>query len=178
MITTTTTTTTTTRGHQSPVYSSPVEGPVEEEEDPHSDEEEEVESELEEEEEEKAKPLPRGGSSSRRPKHSKDSLKRRTAKHLDEHSAVIRPSDTTFDCRRSKRNRVRPVNYWAEERPLYRKSITKDGNCVSTLVGVSSVRRIEPTQDWSAAATTPPSWMVNDQQYMVIVSEEQAKRKR
>ncbi|KAH9395692.1 hypothetical protein TYRP_020429 [Tyrophagus putrescentiae] len=116
--------------------------------DSHSEEEEEQEeeSELEEEEEEEAKPLPRGGSSSRRPKHSKDSLKRRIAKHLDEHSAVIRPSDTTFDCRRSKRNRVRPVNYWAGERPLYQKSITKDGNCVSTLVGVSSVRRIEPTR--------------------------------
>ncbi len=162
-------------GYQSPVYSSPVEDPVEEEEeeeheeeeeeedhhdhhrpmspasasshsDSHSDEEQEEESELEEEEEEEAKPLPRGGSSSRRPKHSKDSLKRRIAKHLDEHSAVIRPSDTTFDCRRSKRNRVRPVNYWAGERPLYQKSITKDGNCVSTLVGVSSVRRIEPTR--------------------------------
>ena len=104
----------------------------------HSD----ADSEFEEERENH--PLQRGQHPSR-PKHSKESLKRRIQKQLEEHSQIIRPSDTTFDCRRSKRNRVRPVNYWNGERPLYKRTITKDG-IQSTLVGIASVKRIEPVR--------------------------------
>lgn len=79
----------------------------------------------------------------KRKKLSRDSLKRRILANLDEGrrlDEIIRPMDNTQAriYRRSKRNRVRPLNYWSGQRALYKYEVDLKGNPVSTLVGVST----------------------------------------
>lgn len=79
----------------------------------------------------------------KRKKLNRDSLKRRILANLDEGGRldeIIRPVDNTQTrfYRRSKRNRVRPLNYWSGQRALYKYEVDLKGNQVSTLVGVST----------------------------------------
>ncbi|KAJ6222222.1 hypothetical protein RDWZM_000767 [Blomia tropicalis] len=70
------------------------------------------------------------------------SLKRRILEQLSQQEEIIRPLDNTISriCRRSKRNRVRPLNFWSGQRPIYKQEQFFNGNFVQTIVGVTSAK--------------------------------------
>lgn len=92
-------------------------------------------------------------------KRSKESVRRRLSSNFANVSSSddnIRPTDEslTENKRRSNRNRVHTLNFWEGQRPLYKSNKDDKGVPLSTLVGVSDVKR-EPQHKRNIGKRSP-----------------------